>query len=254
VARIRTIKPMFWVNDDMVALPFEYRLLFIGLWNFADDEGFLEYKPAQIKLQVFPGDPVDIVAGIKALINRGKGPVESLDLTIDGKAVKVLRIRGWKDHQVISRPTKSRYADAYANYQAGYPTHGVLHEHSRSTPSGREGKGRERKGKEEGQVGGGGHLGSDATQPPPPISGYEPWRCDDHQGVDVACFKCKQAKADHKASEAQQVAETKAHKANAVNQERLDREAEAAATEPASPEFVQAAIAKVRAATKEGKS
>ena len=108
------------------------------------------------------------------------------------------------------------------------------------------GKGRERKGVT--QVGGGGHLSSDATQPPPPISGYEPWRCDKHQGLDVACFACKQAKADHKESEAQRTRDTKALKADAVGQDRRDREAEAAATEDTPRELIEAAKATARAA------
>ena len=39
MARIRTIKPEFWIDDVIVELPFETRLLFIGIWNFADDAG-----------------------------------------------------------------------------------------------------------------------------------------------------------------------------------------------------------------------
>jgi len=213
VARIRTIKPMFWVNEDIVALPFEYRLLFIGLWNFADDEGFMKYKPAQIKLQIFPGDDVNITAGIKALSNRGKGPIEVIDIPVDGENVKVLRIKNWKDHQVISRPTKSSLHEAYNDYQELHGTHGVLSEDSRRTPSGKEGKGRERKGKEgKGrevtQVGGGGHLSS--ADDPATADLLEPWRCIDHQGVDVPCHGCKAAKAAHKRKEPDEADDLKA--------------------------------------------
>lgn len=205
MARIRTIKPMFWVNEDIVALPFEYRLLFIGLWNFADDEGFMKYKPAQIKLQVFPGDDVNITAGIKALSNRGKGPIEVIDIPVDGENVKVLRIKNWKDHQVISRPTKSLLHEAYNDYQAQDETHGALHTlHGglHREGKGKEGKGREGKGKEVTQVGGGGHLSS--ADDPAAADLLEPWRCIDHQGVDVPCHGCKAAKDAHKRREADQ--------------------------------------------------
>ena len=40
MARIRTIKPEFWTDEKVVTLPFEARLLFIGMWNFCDDEGY----------------------------------------------------------------------------------------------------------------------------------------------------------------------------------------------------------------------
>lgn len=227
MARIRTIKPQFWTDESVVSLPYEFRLLFIGLWNFADDDGFLENRPRQIKLQVFPGDDVDVVAGVRALVKLGL--VESLRLGGD----PVLRIKGWRDHQVISRPTPSKYRDDYAEYQAERATHGALHAMhgvSRSTPSGREGKGRERKGKESAQVGGGGYVSSaDTEQPPPPISAYEPWRCDTHQGVDTPCHACKRAKADHKASEAQRAREAKDEARAAARAESAQRRAEAEA-------------------------
>jgi len=52
--RIRTIKPEFWTDDKIVELSFPARLLFIGLWNFCDDWGRMEYKPKSIKLRIFP--------------------------------------------------------------------------------------------------------------------------------------------------------------------------------------------------------
>ena len=37
--RIRTIKPEFWRSDDITALGWATRLLFIGLWSYVDDNG-----------------------------------------------------------------------------------------------------------------------------------------------------------------------------------------------------------------------
>lgn len=59
MARSRNIKPGFFVNADLVELPPLVRLLFIGLWTLADREGRLEDRPAQIKMQVLPGDDID---------------------------------------------------------------------------------------------------------------------------------------------------------------------------------------------------
>lgn len=245
MARIRSIKPEFWSDASIVRLPFEYRLLFQGMWNFADDAGFIENDPVQIKLHVFPADSVDVAKGIRALKTAGLIEV----VRLDGKSV--IRIANWK-HQRIDKPQPSKFSALYAEYQGLSAIPRTFQERSQNVPAGGDRKGKERIGKEEGQVGGGGHLSSNATQPPPPISGYEPWRCDEHQGIDKPCLKCKQAKADHKASEAQRVAEEKARKANAGLQERKAREAEAAATEDTPREVVQAALAKVRAATKGG--
>jgi len=37
--RIRSIKPEFWKSETVAALSPLARLLFIGLWNYADREG-----------------------------------------------------------------------------------------------------------------------------------------------------------------------------------------------------------------------
>lgn len=60
MARIRSIKPEFWTDEKVVELSFAARLLFVGLWNFADDDGRMVYSPKKIKMQVFPADTLDI--------------------------------------------------------------------------------------------------------------------------------------------------------------------------------------------------
>ena len=59
MARARNIKPGFFRNADLVELPMEARLLFIGLWMLADREGRLADRPKQIKMEIFPADNVD---------------------------------------------------------------------------------------------------------------------------------------------------------------------------------------------------
>lgn len=69
--RARNIKPGFLKNERLVELPFEWRLLFIGLWMMADREGRLEDRPKRIKMEVMPADDVDIEAGLTALQSAG---------------------------------------------------------------------------------------------------------------------------------------------------------------------------------------
>lgn len=69
--RARSLKPGFFQNEDLIELPFEYRLLFAGIWTMADREGRLEDRPKKIKLNVFPGDNVDCEAGLVALQRAG---------------------------------------------------------------------------------------------------------------------------------------------------------------------------------------
>lgn len=60
MARARNIKPSFFINEELVELPFSTRLLFIGLWTIADRDGRLEDKPKKIKMALFPADNLDV--------------------------------------------------------------------------------------------------------------------------------------------------------------------------------------------------
>src|SRR5262249_346976 len=60
MARTRTIKPGFFMNEELAELSCEARLLFIGLWTIADSEGRLEDRPRKIKASVFPYDDCDV--------------------------------------------------------------------------------------------------------------------------------------------------------------------------------------------------
>jgi hypothetical protein len=54
MARIRTIKPEHWSDKNLTNLPLPAHLLWIGTWNFSDDEGVFENDPVLIKSNVFP--------------------------------------------------------------------------------------------------------------------------------------------------------------------------------------------------------
>lgn len=51
--RIRQIKPEFWTDKVTARLSDGARLLYIGLWNIADDDGYLEWDPDQIGAALF---------------------------------------------------------------------------------------------------------------------------------------------------------------------------------------------------------
>jgi len=54
--RSRNIKPGFFINDGLAEVSFETRLLFIGLWCFADCKGRFEWKQKKIHAAIFPYD------------------------------------------------------------------------------------------------------------------------------------------------------------------------------------------------------
>lgn len=128
MARIRTIKPEFWVDDVMVELSFAERLLFIGLWNFADDDGYIENKPKRIKMQIFPADNILIEDSLSALVNAGRVEIVQSDQG------ELLRITNWERHQSISRKTKTRFTgiagNTVENEAHSRSPHGVLTESS----------------------------------------------------------------------------------------------------------------------------
>ena len=71
MARARNIKPAFFRNADLVELPVEARLLFIGLWTIADREGRLKDRPKQIKMEIFPADNFDCNDLIQQIADTG---------------------------------------------------------------------------------------------------------------------------------------------------------------------------------------
>lgn len=93
MARARNIKPSFFQNDQLVELPFETRLLFIGLWTLADREGRLEYRPKKIKMEIFPADNVDVSKSVKELLDNGFITV------YESNNVKVIQVTNFKKHQ-----------------------------------------------------------------------------------------------------------------------------------------------------------
>ena len=71
MARSRNIKPGFFKNEELVELPYETRLLFIGLWTIADRKGRLEDRPKRIKMELFAADNLDTDACLNQLQDAG---------------------------------------------------------------------------------------------------------------------------------------------------------------------------------------
>lgn len=69
--RARNVKPSFFQNEQLAELPFEARLLFVGLWCMADREGRLEDRPKRIKMHIFPADSIDVEPLLDGLEEQG---------------------------------------------------------------------------------------------------------------------------------------------------------------------------------------
>jgi len=104
LARIRTIKPEFWTNEKIMSCGTVTRLLFIGMWNFADDYGRMEYAPLSIKAKIFPNDNFS-VSEIKDMLNELCS--NGLLLLYSAKDKEFIEITGW-DHQKIDKRQASK--------------------------------------------------------------------------------------------------------------------------------------------------
>lgn len=102
MSRIRTIKPEFWASEQVISCSPLSRLLFIGLWNFCDDNGVHQASYIRIKAEVFPADNFDIKE-IKSCINELINNGLIREYMVDDKAYWI--VTGWKKHQRIDKPT-----------------------------------------------------------------------------------------------------------------------------------------------------
>lgn len=108
--RIRTVKPEFWRSDDIDALELVDRLLFIGLWNYVDDEGRGVDRPASIAADLFAGDLERDPEGTSVRVHGGLKRLHAAGL-IDRYEVggrRYLVVVNFLKHQRINRPTESR--------------------------------------------------------------------------------------------------------------------------------------------------
>lgn len=139
MSRIRTIKPDFWKNEDLSALPEATHMLAAALLNYADDEGYFNANVGLIKGEVLPlRDPsVTIHDSLTALKNVGY-----LRLGEGTNGKRYGHIVHFMDHQVINRPKQSKIKDLEIVWDDARKNHGSISDSS--PPEGNK----ERKGKE----------------------------------------------------------------------------------------------------------
>lgn len=75
--RIRQVRPEFWADETMAGLSPAVRLFYIGLWNIADDAGWIEWRIPRIGAVLFPYETVrrrtrDIESWAIALTDAGR--------------------------------------------------------------------------------------------------------------------------------------------------------------------------------------
>lgn len=103
--RIRSIKPAFWSSRSICQLGRDTRLLFIGLLNYADDEGRAADDPRLVKASLFPLDddvtPDLIETWLEELACKGR----IARYQVGG--LGYFEIAGFRDHQKPNKPVNS---------------------------------------------------------------------------------------------------------------------------------------------------
>lgn len=141
MARKRMISPEFWSDEKLGVVSRDAKLLFIGLWNFADDLGDLRDNAVKIKAQVFPIDTDIAATDVSRLIEELVDCGVLIKYSVDG--TDYLSIKKFLKHQQIQHPTASTIPMS---------PHLALSEHSMSPHPKEErrgGEGKEKNKKEE---------------------------------------------------------------------------------------------------------
>lgn len=122
--RIRQVKPAFWSDAVIAALPAPARLFYIGLWMVADDAGWLRWDPSQIANELYGYESrkrrerdVETYLALLVKVNRvvvhDCGHVEIPKLTthqhlsIVSKQVRTI----WREHADCTRPPAETRGD-----------------------------------------------------------------------------------------------------------------------------------------------
>ena len=103
--RNRMIKKEFWHSHRILSIsPYE-RLMFIAMFNVADDDGILKNSALTMKSVCYACDENITISMVEDYIKNllGVGLIELNDERT------LIRITNWKNHQRIDKPTPSRH-------------------------------------------------------------------------------------------------------------------------------------------------
>ena len=105
MARIRTIKPEFWDSPDTARASLRARLLYIAMWNLADDYGVGDGNHKRIIGFAFPNDEIT-VSDIPRLIAEVSRTFSVMFYEHEGRPYYY--IPSWETHQRTEKRAKQR--------------------------------------------------------------------------------------------------------------------------------------------------
>lgn len=98
MARIRSIHPGIWTDEEFASLPLAARVLYFGILTESDDNGIFEWKPTGLKMRIFPADKIDVEPLLLELYKGDK--IDSFE--VDGK--KYGAVRNFRRYQRPKKP------------------------------------------------------------------------------------------------------------------------------------------------------
>lgn len=113
MARKRMIDPSMWINEDFGTLSTLAKLVFIGLFSNADDEGRGKASPAYIKAVLFPYNDDLRIADIEKTLLEISSKMSVIFYSCDEN--KYYTLTSWDRWQKIDKPTNSQIPEFEEN-------------------------------------------------------------------------------------------------------------------------------------------
>ncbi len=106
MARKRMISPEIWESRSFSRLSDFAKLIFIGLFSQADDEGYGNASPGYIRSKLFPNDEERRLTDIKKALSEIALGMSINFYEVNGDSF--YHLTHWSEWQKVDRPTKSR--------------------------------------------------------------------------------------------------------------------------------------------------
>lgn len=105
MARIRTVKPDLWKSPIVAGWSYPARLLYIGLWNYCDDEARGVDDARLLKAEIFPVDDKATPKKIEGWLREIEASGRIIRYESAGK--RLLCVPSMLEHQRIDKPRPS---------------------------------------------------------------------------------------------------------------------------------------------------
>jgi hypothetical protein len=136
--RARNVKPDVFKNEYLAECDPLARILFIGLWCMVDREGYLEYRPKKIGVEILPYDSGNIEKFLEQLSTRGFINIWCVRTTQGEETLKkpvAIEVLHFLKHQNPHRNEKPSKIKPLLECPEGSRKFEKLHECSQSDPA-----------------------------------------------------------------------------------------------------------------------